>query len=107
MMLFKPQNNKKINLGHIALILCICFIAFSLLTQIFIITHTNHDCLGADCPICKQINNMKTLAKQICAAVIAVSAIFITLSLTLPSANYTFFDIFFANPIALKVKMNK
>ena len=101
-----PTINK-IRLRHIALLLCICFVAFSLLAQIYIIIQANHDCIGADCPICQQIHNMKVLMKQIGTAVIAVFAVFMAMSLTLPPMSNIFFDIFSVNPIVLKVKMNK
>ena len=101
------QKTKKTKFMRIALILCICFIAFSLISHIFLITNTNHDCTGNFCSVCNLINNTKTLLKQIGAAAIGLFAVLMIWSLILSRINNILHNIFSANPIALKVKINK
>jgi len=58
-------GNKQSKVKRITLALCICFIVLFLLTEIFIITHVNHDCIGRDCQICKIIHSAAILFENI------------------------------------------
>ena len=61
-----------------ALLLALCLIAVFSLSALFVVSHADHDCTGADCAICHQINLCENLlnslgtATAVCAAAAAV-----------------------------------
>lgn len=52
-----------------ALSLLVFFIAFLLISEAFIITNAEHECLGKNCPICNLLHQIQNTIKQIGIAI--------------------------------------
>lgn len=50
---------------NLALLICICIIVTSSFGIEFIISHSNHDCIGNNCSVCHQIQSVCSVLKQI------------------------------------------
>ena len=48
----------------ISVVLCVALIFSMILSAIFIVTHTNHDCVGTGCEICHQIQICEQLLNK-------------------------------------------
>ena len=48
-----------------ALVLLFLFISIIVLSTVFLVMYTNHDCVGAQCPICMIIKNVKSMLEHI------------------------------------------
>ena len=90
---------------HIAVFVCVCFLLASVLSVAFVISHSDHECIGEQCEICLQISHITNILKQLRAAVFSI-AVFITAVLTAMLAAYDNRTPYFVTPISLKVKMN-
>jgi hypothetical protein len=89
------------------LILSICFIALSLFSEGFVITHADHDCHGEGCPLCLQIEWTRNFFQQF--RYVPFQSPFIPNSplfsaLVLKTALFRPIPI---SSVALKVKMNR
>lgn len=90
----------------LAMLFCVCFIAVSLLTTTFIITHADHDCAGHDCPVCAQIHLAENLLKQLSMVTSCFAFTFAGLLAILSAFALIIPHIDLATPVTLKVKMN-
>ena len=48
-----------------SILICFAFISFTLFTVLFIVKESNHNCTGADCPVCLAIQHAEQTLKQI------------------------------------------
>lgn len=48
----------------IAILLCIIIVAAPILSYVYIIKETNHECIDESCPLCLQINYMVQIIQQ-------------------------------------------
>ena len=73
----------------IAALFTVIAVLVMLSSSIFLIEHADHDCAGADCPICEQLYNCAQNLKNLAAAgVIALSAaVFAVVSPAAPCGN--------------------
>jgi len=89
----------------ITVLLCVCFIAVSVLSVVYISSHADHDCPGEQCEICLQIVHFQNTPRQLCAAVFAMAvtmaAIYVTAAIVeVDRLNRT------GTLISLKVQLN-
>lgn len=73
--LTKNKYKAKIRTKLTVLIVLLCFIAISLLTEAFIVTHAAHDCAGDSCPTCAHIHSAVLLLGQFGKAAWIIAAI--------------------------------
>ena len=90
----------------IVLVVCLGIAVTFLLSTWFVISHVDHDCIDEHCPVCAQIQTVKTSLKQINMSNISVLFVFSNLltAFTLVCYINTYEDI--TTPITLKVRMN-
>jgi hypothetical protein len=94
----------------IALLLCALFIAVSLLSSVFILTHANHehdhDMPDGSCATCAHVmaaeNLLKTLGTAVIAVALYLSGHHALVSTLKPIAS----DLDFFTPVSLKVRLN-
>ena len=58
---------------QIAIIVCVCFVAVSIFSIVYIASHADHECPEVHCEICLQITYLQNTLKQFCAAVFAMA----------------------------------
>jgi len=56
------QKHGKLLCKLLALIVLLCFVSVSLLTVVFIVLHTDHDCIGELCSVCPLIHQTRKLS---------------------------------------------
>jgi hypothetical protein len=78
----------------------------ALFTQDYVFAHLDHDCTGADCPVCVQIETAQNLLKGLVLA--SLMALFSGLHLRTKTAIQSIKLLFtgLTTPITLKVKCN-
>ena len=93
---------------RLALLVLILYIAVFFISSIVIITNANHECIGDGCPICKMIQNAKTLLRGIEKATVSVFAARAAL-LIIASFTATAFLIYnhSSSLVNTKVRLNK
>jgi len=89
---------------HIALLLCIalCFIMF--FSVVFIVMEADHDCTGANCSICIEIQSCTSVLKSVAAIGISI-AVFAPIFLNLCGFRIFGFEHRSHTLISLKVKL--
>ncbi|MDR1892839.1 MAG: hypothetical protein LBQ48_07520 [Oscillospiraceae bacterium] len=89
---------------------CVLFIAVSLFSEIYIITHANHehDHIGANgaCATCAQITATANLLNQLSIAIVKAAAIVFNLFAVLSLLCFFIGFIYGSSPVTLKVKLN-
>ena len=76
------KNSSQFTIRAIALSCLFCFVIAPLLTTVFIIAHTGHDChdlTGENCLVCLQINNAQKLLNRIAKAATILSIVIVGL----------------------------
>lgn len=99
------MNIKHSNTKKLIVLLIICIAMTFILSELFIITHAAHDCIGEHCYVCAQIHTLENLLKQLSIVGIIIMAGFFK-SLTtfvFVSGNKSYVNM---TPIILKVRMN-
>ena len=76
------------------------------LSGFIIAAEANHDCAGAGCPICQQIQQCENTLRQIgggCVVILAMALVSLV-----PCLQRPFFSVFLSKetPVSLKVRMN-
>ena len=51
----------------LACILCVMFVATLFASETYIVTHTHHDCIGDDCPVCAALASCEQLLRSFAA----------------------------------------
>ena len=65
----------------IAMLILLCLVFTFVISEIFIISHANHDCIGEECPVCVIVHNFgNTLKKFFSIAMICRIALLITIT---------------------------
>lgn len=87
-------------------LVCI-FLAVLFLSQIFIITHIDHNCHGAECPVCAEIHLAEATIKLLGFALLTVPLLagfvcFIIINTLIPKGINIFYS-----QVKLKVRMNE
>ncbi|MDR1875722.1 MAG: hypothetical protein LBQ90_12015 [Synergistaceae bacterium] len=83
----------------------LCLLAVFLLTAFFILTHTDHDCGGDDCPVCAHIHDCSRTLRRFGLSRALPGAFVVLLPLFLhPPA--VFFPIGEKTPAGIKVRLN-
>lgn len=67
--LMKKKHERK---QMIALLICISLIIFLLTSLSFVISHTDHNCMGKECSVCIHIQSVNNLMKQLSAGLVQV-----------------------------------
>ena len=102
----KKQTKKRI----IAITFLVCFIAISLLSEAFILTHANHthdqNGVGGTCATCVQIQNAENILKQLGTAVVGGFIILAGLYAAAAIIKAICSNIAIHTPITLKIRMN-
>jgi len=104
------QTNK--NCGQfkrrlIALSLLFCFVIVSLSATIFIITQSNHNCIGSNCPVCKQIHDVQKFLDRIGRATIILLAVAVCSFTTCTTwIKLDSFQVYFSTPVSVKIRLN-
>jgi len=94
----------------IALAFLVGFIVVSLLSEMFILTHVNHEHDRNDvhgrCSVCAQIQNAENMLKQIATALKTTAFAFWSLfAITLAASSFNI-QTASLTPVALKIRMN-
>ena len=88
-----------------SILICFAFISFTLFTVLFIVKESNHNCTGADCPICLAIQHAEQTLKQIGTAMEnIVSAVYIpenNIRQLVAAILVLFFHMIIKHPIAV------
>jgi len=103
-------NSRNIKKRVIALIFLVCFVIVSLLPEVFILTHANHDhdrkSLDNSCSICAKIQDAESILKQFRSATkITVFALFMHI-FSILVLTYFRCQAISLTLVALKVRMN-
>ena len=103
-------NNKQPKKRLIVLVVLLCFIVVSILSEVFILTHADHehdhDGAHGSCAVCAQIQSAESLLKRL--GTFAISAVFLFGGLLAAIAvmRSAFCAIILLSPVALKIRMN-
>ena len=97
------QSNvkRKIALCMAILVLFVVFYA-----ELFIIMHYHHDCSGADCPICAELQVAQTTIRQLGSVVLAVMVLFALIFHIVRCVSVISQVILFATPVKMKVRID-
>jgi len=87
------------------LILAALLALAALSAETFVFTHLDHDCVGADCPVCLQIEIAQNVLKGLGIAFVAASLAGFTLHINGKVRKASFFIRLFT-PVALNIKSN-
>jgi hypothetical protein len=79
--------------------------AVVLFSAAFVFTHLDHDCCGADCPVCLQIEVVGGVLRGF-AAMGAVGGVFVMFRYRSPCSCRLFYRAVARTPITLKVQLN-
>jgi cell division protein FtsL len=102
-MLKKIYNSKR----FIAMLILICIVVTALLSISFIISHSNHDCIGESCPVCARINYCISILNNIAGLNLIFCLLFAcSMSLTYTQSSVRHFSRKENTPVGLKVQMN-
>lgn len=97
--------NKRAMGRLLCLLVCVGFVAVSLLSIFFVSTHAVHDCTGEDCAVCAQIHQVQSLLKQLGSYAAQVAPLSIAL-LLLFSTLLLFGHSVFSTPVSQKIRLN-
>ena len=89
-----------------SLLLCICFIAGSLLAAVFVIEHAVHDCDGHGCSVCAQIHSAEKLLEQLYMAAVCAAFALAGLSAAAYAFRLILQHVSLITPITQKIRMN-
>lgn len=97
-------RNKKSRI--LATLLCVCIVAFLVLSFTYEIKEANHDCTGHDCPVCAQIQSIENSRQQLSLAVVSfgTSIVLLIRAMGIVLSHDTLFCA--SSPVQLKVKLN-
>ena len=90
-----------------ALAFLVCFLLAFLSLEAFVITHAEHDCIGAGCPVCARIASAEGMLAQFKTGL--GSAVFMILALIASFAilfKYFSAILRFSTPVTSKARMN-
>ena len=90
---------------RIVVFVCTCFLLVSVLSIAFVISNSDHECIGEHCEICLQISHITNILKQLRTAVFSI-AVFIAAIFPTMFAAHNNRTPDFVTPVSLKVKMN-
>jgi len=103
-----PDRHMKKRL--IALAVLLCFLVVSLLSGMFIFTHTDHEHdhngVHGSCAVCEQINNFENLRKQLSMAASGTSFALLSLFAVVSTIQCIDSRIESSSLVALKIRMN-
>ena len=92
---------RKISLCMAILVLFVVFYA-----ELFIIMHYHHECSGADCPICAELQISQATIRQLGAVVLAVVVLFAHLVHIVKCESVISQVVLFVTPVKLKVRID-
>ena len=101
------RNCWQLKRSFIALLFLLCFVITSLSPTIFIITQANHNCIGPNCPVCKQIHEAQKLLDRIgraAAVVFVVAVCFFTACTTWIKLDFV--RVYTPTLVSEKIKLN-
>ena len=90
----------------ISLFICAVMICTALFSILFIEKELNHDCTGADCPICASVHQAEQTLKQIGSGIVDASGVLTVLIPFLMLISLSVFDIPDASLVSCKVRLN-
>jgi len=92
----------------IALLFLFCFVIASLTATVFIITQSNHDCIGEGCSVCALIHNAQKSLNRIGKAAVAilVTAMGLFTAITIWSKFDFLFRPYHSNLVSVKTRLN-
>lgn len=89
------------------LLVCVTVLFVSLMSIIFIVKNTEHDCVGEDCPVCAEIAQAENTLKTIGIGDSSVNAIAFIAEICLLTVCIGVICVgVHSTPIALKVRLN-
>lgn len=98
--------NSRVKKRFFAILLCICFVAVPLLATAVIVEHSNHYCIGHDCPACAQIHLAEKALEQISLIVSLITIAFISLFSVFSVFQSVIENIHLITPVTQKIRMN-
>jgi hypothetical protein len=93
--------------GFLGMGLCLCFILAFLFSENYTASHGDHDCYGAECPVCLSIRRAEIFFRHVKSAVFYPgfpAGAPLTVLLMLPYAVFCFV---LPSSVRLKIKMNR
>lgn len=91
---------------YLAVLLCVLMISVMLLSALYVISETNHDCCGDCCPICAQIDQcnavLRSAGEGTAALTMAVLLALIVSELSIKAEK----NVFLPTLITQKIRLN-
>lgn len=90
----------------VSFFICAVMVCTALFSILFIEKELNHDCTGADCPICTSIHQAEQTLKQIGSGIVELSGVLPVVIPFLMLISLTVFDILSESLVSQKVRLN-
>jgi len=91
----------------IALAMLFCFVIAPLIATVFIITQASHNCIGPNCPVCKQIHEVQKLLERTGrAAIILLIGIVCLFTTCTAWINLGSFRVYSSTLVSVKIRLN-
>jgi len=102
------KNYEQLKKKFAASSLLLCFVITSLLAAVFIITQTDHECIGEACTVCALIHNAQKLLERMSKAALAILIAVVGLFTAITA--WSKFDFLFrpyhSNLVSVKTRLN-
>lgn len=90
----------------LVVILCVCFVMASFLSELFIISYENHQCTEKACAVCCQLENAKSTLKQLIIVAVGSAGILFVLTFLFLCVHKHIFKQETVSLVALKIRMD-
>ena len=90
----------------VAVLLCTVIIFVMLFSFLYLLIEADHDCTGADCVVCMNIQQCENTIRLISSGTPTQCAVVALVFIVVSAVVFYFYDVFTQTPINQKVRMN-
>lgn len=94
------KNKKKI----IAAIVCVCILLVAVISHVYTITHSEHECIGEECAVCRRIEDCRSYVRTLLRVTLTAAFLYFFVESAAAGIKFVSGGIWGSSPVILHVK---